>query len=661
MTESSVYQVKRGTDVGSMSLTDDQLCFKPKNAKDLPETNIAWSAITKHQANPPKNQKAMIKITANDGSTVMFQLKNRTLLDKLVAEITLRLEESNSMNQQQQSSSKPEDDEEKENAPTTNIGGDTTTTYSNVTFNSTTGIVTLSAEKLVYEQEGGKSLTILWAKVDKHQASPPKIAKAMLKVTLASGKNHTFQLPDRKELKKFTEDVDQRIKQYKQNNSNSKPEKSDKEGSSIDDGANGEISEKQVTKSAADETETESDSNKHNDDGIEDEGKQDPGQTTGDSIASKDTAGEDKNSEEHTERRTSGEKSKESSDHNSSTIPSIETKHSLEESTSSDDDHQMDDDSATRQEGNNNSTNDADETDETDDTGVASLTRDPSFDLTETSSAEEEIHLEESDSIDDSDDEDDDGITSPFETAAPQSTDAPSIAALGALIALEPHNPNIDEPDSSDEQDEEPGGASPPEIAANGEAGDAVTEGPEMDIEDLIGPDRRGSEGNLSLADSIDSLSDSDPFLNSFKGRRQSDVDMTGEIVIDDGIDAYTDETDPMLDIGDDLAGDDNIEFDYSDEEMRQGQAATYSQVVFPTDDASLSDSDLSVEMVELARGESFGDASVENFEIEDEFPPDDLRGGFGEASTENFDIVDEIPPDDDYDAILEGDEYLEA
>ena len=94
MVDPTVYQVKRGSDVGSLSLDEEQICFKPtgKNAKELTDTLISWKSVTKHQANPPKNAKAMVKITSKDGSNVTFQLKNRDILNKLLTDISQRLE-----------------------------------------------------------------------------------------------------------------------------------------------------------------------------------------------------------------------------------------------------------------------------------------------------------------------------------------------------------------------------------------------------------------------------------------------------------------------------------------------------------------------------------------------------------------------------------------
>ena len=206
--EPTVYEpVKRGgTELGSLTVDSNQLTFKPKNKTESTSAVFHWRTVTKHQANPAKNSKALIKIVTNDGisSPVTFQLKNRAILNQLVEDISRRRSEYNS--NRSNPSLMDSDNNEGKNGESS--------TYSNVRYQSIVGSVTMDANHLVYQSQqdaDAESVTIPWNQVIKHQASPAKVSKAMLKLGLSTGKTITLQFTDRKELTVFHDDIKRRL------------------------------------------------------------------------------------------------------------------------------------------------------------------------------------------------------------------------------------------------------------------------------------------------------------------------------------------------------------------------------------------------------------------------------------------------------------------
>jgi len=234
MMEPTVHKpVKRdGTELGSLRLDEEGLTFCPKrnsNSDDDTTTSssIPWSAISKHQANPAKHSKALVKIVTANGDSTTFQMKNRTLLDNLMADITERREHAmhaatitTDVNNNSSSSGDPV---EQHLSDVTTLS-----TYPNVKYQSVVGTITLSQTQLIFQPDdkdntdGNNSDIIMidWKDVTNHQSSPAKVAKAMLKLVIRDEKMNgdnklTFQLADRKILKTIHADVTQRW-QYSQ-------------------------------------------------------------------------------------------------------------------------------------------------------------------------------------------------------------------------------------------------------------------------------------------------------------------------------------------------------------------------------------------------------------------------------------------------------------
>lgn len=82
-------------------------------------------------------------------------------------------------------------------------------TYDNIIYGSLTGTIILSHNHLVYNPDdpskGPKK--VAWSKIDKLQASPPKLSKQMLKVMLTGGKNLTFQVQTRDILMQLKDEI----------------------------------------------------------------------------------------------------------------------------------------------------------------------------------------------------------------------------------------------------------------------------------------------------------------------------------------------------------------------------------------------------------------------------------------------------------------------
>ena len=95
--------------------------------------------------------------------------------------------------------------------------------YKNVIYKSRTGRITFTKDHLLFQpaqskhpQTGGTK--IQWKDIEKHHGSPPKHAKAMVKIILTGGKDATFTLPNRRDLELIRMDITSRLHEYRKKN-----------------------------------------------------------------------------------------------------------------------------------------------------------------------------------------------------------------------------------------------------------------------------------------------------------------------------------------------------------------------------------------------------------------------------------------------------------
>jgi hypothetical protein len=113
-----------------------------------------------------------------------------------------------------------------------------------VLFKGVSGSLTLDGDGICFEPKGkgsrkAKVTTIPWSKVEKHTPSPPKHAKAMLKIIFFGGDSVVFQVITRDIIKELTNDVAKRLDTYQKRDSkpggkeaSGESEKENEEGSS---------------------------------------------------------------------------------------------------------------------------------------------------------------------------------------------------------------------------------------------------------------------------------------------------------------------------------------------------------------------------------------------------------------------------------------------
>lgn len=97
-----------------------------------------------------------------------------------------------------------------------------TTSYSHVCHKQWEGTAILSNDRFTFQpsSSGSNPLHIAWSSVAKHQVSPAKHSKALLKLNLTSGKSITFKLGERSELERIRKDVTNRLITFREKNQN---------------------------------------------------------------------------------------------------------------------------------------------------------------------------------------------------------------------------------------------------------------------------------------------------------------------------------------------------------------------------------------------------------------------------------------------------------
>jgi hypothetical protein len=194
---------------GRLVLESEHLCFEPFEGSQTSDfsTTIPWSCVAKQQASPAKVDKALLKIILTDGKTVLFRVNDRTILGELQRDTERRLAFHSALRD-----ADPKDLDNNED--------DAFLEFRAVRFKSAVGSLLLLKHLLVFkptesnaETEASK-LTLSWIEVLKHQVTPSKHAKSLLKLTLSSGKSLTFEFEDRGALVRARKGVTSMLRDY---------------------------------------------------------------------------------------------------------------------------------------------------------------------------------------------------------------------------------------------------------------------------------------------------------------------------------------------------------------------------------------------------------------------------------------------------------------
>ncbi|CAB9506956.1 expressed unknown protein [Seminavis robusta] len=254
---------------GNLTLSKETLAFESTGPKKASKA-IRWSRVTKSQGNPPSHAKVLLKVFLTDDSPLLFQLQERPLLQQLKNDIEARMKtpkaaKKNDNKQklgdqlsalQSDDAKKPADDDavtvETKFQP--DVMSAATIAYEGVKQGNATGRLVLTKNDISFQKADGNKETYSWGDVFKHQCSPPKIAKALLKLVLTNAeKPITFQLPNRKDLEKIRRDIAVRLQEY-QDNQQAADEKL--EAISEDKAASAEASKAKKSAPAADDSPT---------------------------------------------------------------------------------------------------------------------------------------------------------------------------------------------------------------------------------------------------------------------------------------------------------------------------------------------------------------------------------------------------------------------
>ena len=181
--------------VGKLTLNSECLHFHEAAENDTSqdmERKISWTSVSKHLASPPKVEKALLKVTLMDGKSLIFGVECRAILEELQNEVKRRLEHTSSGDYPGKSFEKL---------------GTPPLTFDSIRFKSTVGSLELQKDGLVFKPGVKKKqeteiskLMLSWIEISKHQVSPATHAKALLRLTLTSGKSLTFEFKHRDAL-----------------------------------------------------------------------------------------------------------------------------------------------------------------------------------------------------------------------------------------------------------------------------------------------------------------------------------------------------------------------------------------------------------------------------------------------------------------------------
>lgn len=225
---------------GTLSISTDQMEFQSTGPKSVSKV-IRFSRVSKCQMNPPSHAKVLLKVMLTDDAPLLFQLTDRTVLQQLKDDIAAKLKAKAESKRKTKASnnklglgdqlsalkgSKGKEDEDARTTVTVEtkftvasnrISTSVPIVYKGVKHGNDMGTLALSKQDISFQKEGSTSATARypWGDIFKHQCSPPKIPKALMKLVLTnSEKPVTFQLANRKDLDKIKRDIAIRLQEF---------------------------------------------------------------------------------------------------------------------------------------------------------------------------------------------------------------------------------------------------------------------------------------------------------------------------------------------------------------------------------------------------------------------------------------------------------------
>jgi transcription initiation factor TFIIH subunit 1 len=74
---------------GTLIVSEETISFQPQN--DEQSMSVNWTVVSKHQVSPATHAKALMKVLMKDGKSFTFRLINRSELERLRRDVTVRL------------------------------------------------------------------------------------------------------------------------------------------------------------------------------------------------------------------------------------------------------------------------------------------------------------------------------------------------------------------------------------------------------------------------------------------------------------------------------------------------------------------------------------------------------------------------------------------
>jgi len=207
-------QVEFKSTTGTLTLTSDQLTF----ATDKNSKSVKWSKLSKCQGNPASHAKVLMKVVLNDDSNMLFTLTDRTTQQQLKDDLATKMDSAKNAPAKDSTDKKKDNKQEdstKNEAAASGEAASSSSMYKGVKFGSQEGTLTLTKDDIFFDANNKR---YSWGDLSKHQCSPPKIAKPLLKLVLASqDKPVTFQMVNRDDLNRINKDIATRLQDFKDN------------------------------------------------------------------------------------------------------------------------------------------------------------------------------------------------------------------------------------------------------------------------------------------------------------------------------------------------------------------------------------------------------------------------------------------------------------
>jgi hypothetical protein len=176
----------------------------------------------------------MLKLTLSEGKPVTFELVNRDalkLFDKDIGIFFQAYQKQKSQNPSEGATTSEKSNKNKtsgdksKNEDASSLLSDTI--FKPVLFKGKSGSLSLKKDGVCFEPSKGSEITTIpWSNIQKRSASPPKHAKAMLKLVLYEGEAVTFQTKTQAVLEQLQKGVSERLKGQNQTKTVSSTEKS---------------------------------------------------------------------------------------------------------------------------------------------------------------------------------------------------------------------------------------------------------------------------------------------------------------------------------------------------------------------------------------------------------------------------------------------------